>query len=276
MSAAAIALVGPAWEGGEGDARSVARAVSVGKTWLSFDGHGARRLYPRPGSRPELRLTPDIDKVREAVLFIIALVLSISVHEYGHAWAATKLGDPVPRAQGRLSLSPLRHVDPIGTLAFPLIMFFTGIPLLGWGRPVETNPLNYTRRFSRVTGSMLVSIAGPAMNLAMALAVSLLVVAGARVGVVSFDLARSLVMHLVILNLGLMFFNLLPIPPLDGGAVLAWALPASLRHVVDFLARWGFIILLGLLITGFLRYLMLPAYYVSRLWAITVLSGAHP
>lgn len=207
-----------------------------------------------------------IDKVQYAILFLIALILSITVHEFGHAWVATKLGDPVPKAQGRVTLSPVRHIDPVGTILFPLLMVFTGVPLLGWGRPVETNPLNYTRRVSRATGHMLVAIAGPGMNLVMAVLVSAIVIAGARADLLSFATAVGLIRHLVVLNLSLMFFNLLPIPPLDGGAVLAWFLPRSLQHIVDFLARWGFMILLGLMISGLLGRLMYPAYAMIALW----------
>jgi Zn-dependent protease len=215
-----------------------------------------------------------IDQVREGILYLIALVLSITVHEYGHALVATKLGDHVPRSQGRLTLSPVAHVDPIGTLLFPLIMHFTGIPLLGWGRPVQTNPLNYTRRFTRSTGHMLVALAGPAMNLGMAALVSLLVVIAGQGGLMSREAAIGLIQHMIFLNLSLMFFNLLPIPPLDGGAVLAWLLPRSLQHVVDFLTRWGFLILLGLMMTPLLSFFMLPARLVTQVWGLTVLGAS--
>ncbi len=207
-----------------------------------------------------------IDLWREVILFLIALILSVSVHEFGHAWAATKLGDSLPRAQGRLTLNPVRHIDPIGTLLFPVIMVLAHVPLLGWGRPVQTNPLNYTRRFSRATGHMLVAIAGPIMNLLMAIGISLIVVAGSKAGFMSWELGETLIQHLVLLNLSLLFFNLLPIPPLDGGAVLAWVLPRSMQGAIEFLNRWGFIILIGLMITGMLGFLMVPAAHVSRWW----------
>jgi Zn-dependent protease len=207
-----------------------------------------------------------MDQMGGAILFLIALVISIAVHEFGHAWAANRLGDSLPRAQGRLTLSPIRHIDPIGTLVFPLIMYFTNVPLLGWGRPVQTNPLSYTRRFSRSTGSMLVAVAGPAMNLFLAALVSVIIIVGAWAGVMGLEMAGTLVRYLVHLNLGLLFFNLLPIPPLDGGAVLAWFLPRSLQGLIDFLNRWGFLLLLGLLFMGGLNYLMLPARIVVRHW----------
>lgn len=207
-----------------------------------------------------------LDTVRDGLLFLIALILSISVHEFGHAWMANRLGDRLPASQGRLTLNPLRHIDPMGTIVFPMIAFFTHLPFLGWGRPVETNTLAYTRRFTRRGGHALVAFAGPAMNLVMAGAVSVLLILTSRLGLVEADLFRQVVDKLVVLNLFLMFFNLLPIPPLDGGAILAWLLPPSLQHVTDFLARWGFMILLGLLMVGGLRVVMRPALYVIGWW----------
>jgi Zn-dependent protease len=215
-----------------------------------------------------------LDDVQHGLRFLIALVLSITVHEFGHAWVATKLGDPLPRAQGRLTLSPLKHADPIGTLLVPILMMRSPIPLLGWGRPVQTNPLNYTRRFSMATGQMLVAIAGPAMNLLLAVLVSVVLVVGARFAGLSRGLVADLFDSVVALNLSLMFFNLLPIPPLDGGAVLSWVLPRSLQHVVDLLNRWGFLVLLGLLLTGLLPWFMYPCRVLTGYWWVTLLEAA--
>jgi Zn-dependent protease len=207
------------------------------------------------------------ERVGQGILLLIALILSVAVHEFGHAWAATKLGDSLPRAQGRLTLNPIKHADPIGTLLFPAIMIFSGSGLLGWGRPVQTNPYNYNRRFSQMTGSALVAVAGPAMNLVLAFLVSVLLVLGVRAGLLGVDVAEALISNLVVLNLSLLFFNLLPIPPLDGGAVLAWALPRSMQGVIDFLNQWGFIILLGLFILRpVMALVMMPARYLTNLW----------
>jgi len=220
-------------------------------------------------------VSSSIDQWREGILFLIALILSVAVHEFGHAWAATRLGDPLPRAQGRLTLNPVRHIDPIGTLLFPIMMLAFHIPLLGWGRPVQTNPQNYTRSLSRPTGHMLVAIAGPAMNMLMAAFVSVVIVAGAKAGLINRDFGEMLISHLVVLNLSLLFFNLLPIPPLDGGAVLAWALPRSMQGVVEFLNRWGFIILLALVMTPLLQFLMVPGRYLTARWLDLLLGAAN-
>jgi len=168
------------------------------------------------------------DELREAILYLIAFILCITVHEFGHAWVATRLGDPTPRSQGRVTLAPQHHIDPIGTILMPIIMALSassgGLPLLAWGRPVQTNPMLYSRRLSMSTGRMLVSVAGPAMNLILALVVSIGIVIAARLHV-SGEFLMAVFDRLVRLNLSLMIFNLLPIPPLDGGAVLAWVLP---------------------------------------------------
>lgn len=192
------------------------------------------------------------DELKHAILYLIAFILCITVHEFGHAWVATRLGDPTPRSQGRVTLSPQHHIDPIGTILMPIIMALSAssgvLPLLAWGRPVQTNPMTYTRRLSMATGHMLVSIAGPFMNLMMALVVSVGIVIAAKLNA-SPAFLNGVFHYVVGLNLSLMVFNLLPIPPLDGGAVLAWLLPRSLHHFVDFLARYGAFILLFLVIS---------------------------
>ena len=215
------------------------------------------------------------DEIKHAVLYLIAFILCITVHEFGHAWVATRLGDPTPKSQGRVTLSPRHHIDPIGTILMPIIMALSSagaaLPLVAWGRPVQTNPMAYTRRLSMSTGRMLVSLAGPAMNLAMAVVVSLLIVVGAKVHA-SDELLSTAFHYLVRLNLSLMIFNLLPIPPLDGGAVLAWALPRSLHNLVDFFARYGSFILLFLVISPTLglpmmRVIGYPIDAVTYYWA---------
>ena len=125
------------------------------------------------------------DQVRVALFAVIAFVVSVSVHEFGHAFVADRLGDRIPRLQGRLTLSPLAHIDPIGTLAMPLFGVLSGLPLIAWGKPVQTNPANYTKRFSMTTGHMLVAAAGPFMNLVLAVIVSVVIVVLGKAGVLS-------------------------------------------------------------------------------------------
>ena len=207
------------------------------------------------------------DQVRVALLSLIAFIVSVSVHEYGHALVADKLGDRVPRMQGRLTLSPIAHIDPLGTLLLPLIAgLMPGLPLIAWGKPVQTNPMNYTRRFSTRTGSMLVSAAGPAMNLLMALLGSIVFVALGKAGVLTDAVAHAVVRYVLLVNLTLLFFNLIPLGPLDGTAVLAGVLPQSAQPFVEGLRRYGMGLLLLLMLTGTLKHLMQPAFVVQAAW----------
>jgi Zn-dependent protease len=213
------------------------------------------------------------DQVRTAIFSLIAFVLSVSVHEFGHAWMAHRLGDRLPQQQGRLTLSPLAHIDPVGTILMPLIGAFmtSGLPLIAWGKPVQTNPQAYTRRLSPRVGHMLVSLMGPAMNLVLALVTSALLIGLARAGALPLGIAQAAIGYFVVLNLRLLFFNLIPLPPLDGGSVLAGLLPEGLQFIPRFLQRYGTLLFFGLLLSGVLRMLMGPANYVAELWTDALL-----
>ena len=205
-----------------------------------------------------------LEKVREAVLFLIALILSIAVHECGHAFVADKLGDRTPRYQGRVTLNPLAHADPIGTLIMPLVIFFTGWPLIGWGKPVMVNPAAFTRKLRMKTAHLLVAAAGPAMNVMLALVITIIFTLLLAVGVLSPGSPVSQgVVGVIFLNWALAFFNLIPCPPLDGGAVLAGLLPDRYDNVNTFLRQYGFLILIGLLLTGAVSYFLIPARYIT-------------
>jgi Zn-dependent protease len=211
-----------------------------------------------------------MDQLRSAILYLIAFILCIAAHEFGHAWVANRLGDPTPRLQGRLTLAPQHHIDPIGTILMPLLMAFTAAPLLAWGRPVQINPVAFSRRFSMSTGRMLVAIAGPGMNFIMALVVSVVIVVAGRLGAPD-SLLGAIFHYLVQLNISLMIFNLIPIPPLDGGSVLAWVLPRSMHGLVDFLARYGGIILMLLVLSPSLgmpimRIIGYPIVVITKYW----------
>jgi Zn-dependent protease len=209
------------------------------------------------------------DQVRRAIISLIAFVLSVTVHEFGHAWMANRLGDRLPASQGRLTLSPLAHIDWLGTIAMPLLGALVpgGFPLIAWGRPVQTNPANYTTRLSRRTGHLLVSLMGPMMNLLLAVVISIVLLVAAHVATLPQALVEGVVSYFLVLNLMLMFFNLLPMPPLDGGAVLAGLLPESLQIIPRFLQRWGMLLLLALLLTPALRrVVMWPAWALAGVW----------
>jgi Zn-dependent protease len=212
------------------------------------------------------------DQVRTAVVSLIAFVLSISVHEFGHAWMANRLGDRLPAQQGRLTLSPMAHIDPIGTILMPLVAVFMpgGFPLLAWGKPVQTNPMSY-KGISPRTGHMLVAIMGPLMNLLLAVVISILLVLLAHVVRLPAGIAEAGIRYFLVLNIMLTFFNLLPVPPLDGGSVLAGLLPQSLQAIPQVLQRYGTIVFFLLLLSGALKILMRPAYQVAGAWAEMVM-----
>lgn len=197
------------------------------------------------------------------LLNMIALVFSLTLHEFGHAWTSNYYGDDTARLLGRVSISPVTHVDPIGTLLFPAISFFTGAPLLGWARPVPVNPVKW--RGSWRVANFWVSSAGIILNLAIAIAAGitlrLLIAAGVigldgwriTVGEDASGMLVGLVEFLRILfqlNIVLFVFNLLPVPPLDGGRILTSILPDEFAPALNAIAQYGFLILFIALFMG--------------------------
>jgi Zn-dependent protease len=204
-------------------------------------------------------------------IFLICLILSIAVHEYCHALAADRLGDSTPEQQGRLTLNPVVHADPIGTLLMPIVGAFTGF-LFGWGRPVETQPRNYTRKLSMRGGMAVVAVAGPFGNLVLIMLVLGLAAVLARTTGIG-EGTQLLLTTMLQLNVLLMMFNLLPLHPLDGGKILAALLPARYDYVDEFLLRHGPWILLGLILLGgrYLGMLLDPVYtVVARAYFVAV------
>ena len=188
----------------------------------------------------------------------VVLLFSLSVHESAHAWTAFRQGDPTARSLGRVSLNPLVHVDVIGTVVLPLLMIFTGVPLLGWAKPTPVDP-RYFRDLRR--GQIVVSGAGPVSNLLLAL----LCTAGLFVAVRALPGPLKENPLVILLDLGLQLnvllaiFNLVPLPPLDGSHLVEWALPNGMGHrYVAMIAPYGGFILLALVMSGGLRKVLGP------------------
>ena len=184
----------------------------------------------------------DLDFVRNGLITFILLVVSLAIHEWAHAFAADKLGDDTPRLQGRVTLNPLVHIDTLGTLIVPLFGIFVlrgSFALIGWGRPVITNPSNFQHRRR---DDIMSTLAGPGANFALAL---LGVFAGAYLVPIAPRLGE-LLSRLIIMNVALAVFNLLPIPPLDGGHVMRYLVGMS-EETYMLISRWsGWVLLLAI------------------------------
>jgi Zn-dependent protease len=173
------------------------------------------------------------------------LLISVALHEFGHAIMADKLGDDTPRRQGRVTLNPLAHADPVGTIALPLFGSLFGAMSgfgggFGWGKPVQWQPHKVSRRVSMSTAKVLVAVAGPAMNLLLAIVISAVHVGLLAQGVLHPGVGFSRVLlNAAMINMVLFFFNLLPIPPLDGGHVAQSFMPYRYRDQYDQIARFA-------------------------------------
>lgn len=166
-------------------------------------------------------------RLLDHIPYVIVLMLSLSVHEWAHAFSAFKLGDDTASAQGRLTLNPMSHIDPLGTVILPLL----GVPF-GWARPVPYNPARFRRDISMRTGSMIVAAAGPASNVVLALLSAFIMFLALRFAPAAYGSQPALhvfLQSMVIINALLALFNMLPIPPLDGSKVLDRFVPLRLR-----------------------------------------------
>ena len=194
------------------------------------------------------------------IVFFILLLVSITMHEFGHAFAADKLGDPLPRAMGRVTLNPLAHADLLGTIVLPAIMIFSGSPFLfGWGKPVYVSLPNPK---TRMRDDLVSTFAGPFVNLLLALIFTLILAFGAK-----YDSEYTLkVANMgIILNCVLFIFNMLPIPPLDGSHFLKYAFNIS-NETYAKLQSYGFFIVLALIF-------FVPQFNALLLWLIDTMLG---
>jgi len=203
--------------------------------------------------------------VAHLVIYMVVLLLAISAHEAGHAWMSNRFGDDTARLLGRVTLNPIAHIDPIGTLLIPIVGFIIGsmggpiasIPLIGWGKPTPVNPLRWR---NKDLANVMVSSAGIMANMILA--------------IIAFTIIKVLLMralwestpepvvimlqYLLIMNVSLAVFNLLPFPPLDGSKILETFLPASMQPILQVLEQYGFIILMFLIYIGVFRAIISP------------------
>ena len=200
------------------------------------------------------------------LLTLPGVIIAMTFHEFAHAWMATKLGDTTPRAQGRLTLNPVAHIDPVGIV----LLLFAHI---GWGRPVEINPNNFTSNKSRGTCEMLVALAGPVMN--FILAFILIFVYYALLTYVSvtwkwFFIVLEIVSYAIIVNIGLGVFNLIPIPPLDGSKVFRRFMPYRVNEWIDRNMQWIYIVFMILWITDILSWIVTPVINFILKWLLVL------
>jgi Zn-dependent protease len=219
--------------------------------------------------------------VAHLVIYMVVLLLAVSVHEAGHAWMSYKFGDDTAYMLGRVTLNPVAHTDPIGTLLIPAISFILGavggalgsIPLIGWGKPTPVNPRNWT---NYKLANVMVSIAGVLANLILLI-----------IGIVAAKIMMSqgfqrldffgnstnplaiLVGNLMILNLSLFVFNLLPFPPLDGSKIFSTFMPESFQPVFEMLEQFGFLILMFLIYIGVFSFILRP-FLIGLLYILSL------
>ena len=218
------------------------------------------------------------------ILFqLIVFLFAISIHESAHAWMANRRGDPTARMLGRVTLNPIKHIDPVGTVLLPLIAMLTHLPVIGWAKPTPVDPRNFQ---NPVLDDVLTSVAGPISNFIVATAATLLLalisvaapngriivqyaIHGSAIGNSAFVPAALLLYQFLLINVLLAIFNLIPIPPLDGSHVLRHFLSERVRQVYDMVGIFG---LMALVFFGgnFLMSLIRPVVgvYISILMSI--------
>ncbi|HET9679600.1 MAG TPA: site-2 protease family protein [Gammaproteobacteria bacterium] len=204
----------------------------------------------------------ELTLIQKIAVWALPVIFAITVHEVSHGWVANRLGDPTARMLGRLTLNPIKHIDPIGSLLVPAFLLFAGGFVFGWAKPV---PITAQNMKNPRRDMAIVALAGPVSNLIMAFLWAIV----ARVGVLIGDATFALPMIYmglagIAINIALAVLNLLPLPPLDGGRVLSYLLPPKMSDKLDRIEPYGFFILLGLLITGILGIILGPAFAVLQ------------
>jgi len=217
-------------------------------------------------------LTPEV--LAQGITYYVVLLFSLSVHESAHAWMALRMGDDTAARQGRISLNPLVHIDPIGTVLIPLVqVLWGGVPLLAWAKPTPVAGQNL-RRLAR--GHVLVAGAGPVSNLLLALVFTAALFVGLRTGARDVQPLMALLSVGVQMNVLLAIFNLVPLPPLDGSWVASWGLPRPLGEQYDRVVEpYGQWILLALFATGALGFVLSPFVRALSSFLFQIARSSH-
>jgi Zn-dependent protease len=205
----------------------------------------------------------------DIILFIcVGLVPAIVLHEYAHGWSADRLGDPTARLSGRLTLNPIKHIDPVGSILIPgmlLFAYLTGMTkslfLFGWAKPV---PVNFSRLHHPKRDMMLVALAGPAINIVIAFVLAFLIrsdFAGDHTATLKWAFEMNLILAV---------FNMIPVPPLDGSRVVSGLLPNRLAYSYNRLERWGILIVLLAVNLGFLQFIYPVVDWLATLMGVSL------
>ena len=204
----------------------------------------------------------NLNLVQEIAIWTLPVLLALIVHEVAHGWVANLLGDKTALMLGRLTLNPIKHIDPIGTIIMPLLCLFMGSFVFGWAKSVPINSRNF-KNFRR--DMVLVAIAGPISNFLMAIMWAIFI----KVAILLFNSGSFLIIKLffipmgyagIFINLLLMVFNLVPIPPLDGSRVVMSLLPPEIAKVYSIVEQYGFIILIILIYTNVISLIITPPF----------------
>jgi Zn-dependent protease len=196
--------------------------------------------------------------IQQGIISIFVILFAITVHEASHGWAALKMGDPTAYQMGRITLNPIRHIDPIGTILLPAMLIIMGQPPFGWAKPVPVNPMNLKNPRK---DNLIISIAGPASNIAVAVVAFIILKIILNLnpslfyggGFATLLPAIIDILYLtVLLNVILAFFNLIPIPPLDGSGVVMGLISEEAAQKYEQIRPYGFFILILLIMTGFI------------------------
>ena len=188
------------------------------------------------------------------VIQAVVIFFSLSVHEAAHAWMANKLGDPTARMLGRITLNPIPHIDPVGTVLVPFIMIIMGVSPIGWAKPVPYNP--YNLRNPR-RDSMLISAAGPGSNLIIA-GISIVIFLLIKSFMIQYYVVFLFLISLIIINILLAVFNLIPFPPLDGGGIVSGFLRGDALRLYEQIRPYGFVVVLVIVYSGALDLIFNP------------------